>query len=465
LLAAEEPGRARAAFRGLASHPPEDTAWLREGARLVRRFPAVRRALAELVAQHPRPTAVLLARLGMTKRLGGDLLAPVTALEAKLAGPPAIETPGAWSDVATAWPGLADAIGRYVALERVRGSAPPPPPAIRELVEQPARLARELAHVEGVLAARRERHDLRRRAETLRVRLLDRARLLAASRDEAGARLAGLIDRTRLELVERAVADCYRARLEVVVGAPARDAVVDDDLLNALLLSVELDKNRRLLRRLLGAHLDGDTGWRERHPANAAFLAGLAARGVDVARWLSRSPRWYSFPSTKGGRVRVWLETHPLRVLQMGNYFGTCLSSGSLNAFATVANAAELNKRVAYAADGAGRVVGRQLIGLTAEGKLVGFRTYTRLGRREDAVGLCTLIVDYLRDFARRCRLELADDGVVPRLFAEDWYDDGVVPWASPRSDAALQEPAATSRSTSALTVSKRASSGPLTSR
>jgi len=232
------------------------------------------------------------------------------------------------------------------------------------------------------------------------------------------------------------VADCYRARLQTLIGPLPPDLVLDDDLLNAVLLGAEVSLNRRLLRRLLvsavrrtEAHPAGDRGWRERHPANAASLARLAGQGADVGVWLSRSPRSFRFAPAKGGRVRLWLEQDPLRILQMGNYFDTCLSFGGFNAFATVANAAELNKRVGYAADGAGRVLGRKLIGLTAEGKVVGFRTYTVLARQQGGGALRGLFVRYLRDFARRCGLDLADAGEVPRLFAEAWYDDGVVPW------------------------------------
>jgi hypothetical protein len=125
------------------------------------------------------------------------------------------------------------------------------------------------------------------------------------------------------------------------------------------------------------------------------------------------------------------LERDPLKVLQMGNYFDTCLSFGQFNAFSTVANACELNKRVIYAYDGVGRVVGRKLIGIDKEGKLVGFYTYSTLGEKEGAVELRAIFNRYCAGFAARCGLELADVGTVPRLFAEKWYDDGTVAWDS----------------------------------
>jgi hypothetical protein len=119
----------------------------------------------------------------------------------------------------------------------------------------------------------------------------------------------------------------------------------------------------------------------------------------------------------------------------MGNYMQTCLSVGGGNAFAAVANACELNKRVVYATDGAGHVVARKLVAINAEGRLVGFHTYTTLGEAESSQ-LRAIFPRYLRDFAARCGLGMADDGVVPTLFAEAWYDDGCVAWDADQPQA-----------------------------
>jgi hypothetical protein len=217
--------------------------------------------------------------------------------------------------------------------------------------------------------------------------------------------------------------------LEELAGPLPSELVLDDDLLNAALLAVDIRANRRLLRRLLRAHLSGVRRWREEHPANAVFLGSLAARGVDVDAWLGGHPRRYPCARATGDRVRLHLERDPIRILQMGNLFDTCLSFGRYNAFSTVANACELNKRVVYATDGAGRVVGRQLIGINAEGGMVGFRTYTSLPDDACNTALHAVFRHYLAAFAARCRLPLADAGTVPTLFAGDWYDDGIVPW------------------------------------
>ena len=82
-----------------------------------------------------------------------------------------------------------------------------------------------------------------------------------------------------------------------------------------------------------------------------------------------------------------------------------------------------------YARDGSGRVVGRQLIGVTGEGALVGFNVYTRLPEEAGNGVLRAIFRRYVAAFAARCRLPLADKGTVLKLFAEAWYDDGAVAW------------------------------------
>lgn len=270
----------------------------------------------------------------------------------------------------------------------------------------------------------------------MRARLAKHDELLAGVRQEAAERLAQVAAEAQLAASECLVAGCFRARLAEVVGALPEGWAFDDDLSNATVLTAHIRENRKLLWRLLRAHMSGDRQWRERHPANAVFLRQLAARGVDVRAWLAAQPRVYACASAGGGRVRLYAEREPLRILQMGNYFGTCLSSDGVNAFSAVANACELNKRVLYATEGAegpgssARVDGRQLIAISAEGKLVGFRVYTGLTDRRGDEALRKLFRRYVAAFAARCGLELADDGTVPTLFAESWYDDGIVPWA-----------------------------------
>ena len=113
----------------------------------------------------------------------------------------------------------------------------------------------------------------------------------------------------------------------------------------------------------------------------------------------------------------------------MGNLFDTCLGFGGINAFSTIANACELNKRVVNARDGLGRIVGRKLIGVTGEGTLIGFRTYTGLHDEDGNAAVRAIVRHYCVRFAAACHLPLADQGALPTLVTSHWYDDGAVPW------------------------------------
>jgi hypothetical protein len=84
---------------------------------------------------------------------------------------------------------------------------------------------------------------------------------------------------------------------------------------------------------------------------------------------------------------------------------------------------------VIYAVDAAGRVVGRKLIAISEDWLLVGFSTYTALDKEESSAAVSRILQRYVERFAAACGLQLASYGEVPKLFAEEWYDDGVVEW------------------------------------
>jgi hypothetical protein len=409
---------------------------------LLGRYAGLREPVAALFHQQPARCLRLLERVGLIARLGSAgeaalaLLASGRNASGSGAGEPAPEPSSAienpkWGRLLTLAPELLADAEAFVRAQRLLGQPEDPPAGVRDTMGLPRKLAGELAYIETLLAREPGRADLAARARALAERLGDADGLLLAARREAGERLRQRRAEAELAAAEQQVLACFRQRLELLAGPLPAGLALDDDLLNATLLANDISSNRKLLLRLLRAHLAGDLGWRQRHPANAALLQRLAESGVDPALWLAAQPRVYRFGAVAGGRVRLHAETNPLRILQMGNYSDTCLSFGGANAFSAVANACELNKRVIYAADGAGHVVGRQLVALNADGGLVGFHVYTSLPNQESAAALRALFRRYAADFAARCGLALADDGRVPLLFAERWYDDGIVPWDS----------------------------------
>lgn len=405
---------------------------LSRGIYAVANLPGLATVIARLLPEQPRRIFALIEQIGRARLLGPQALAPLAELPALAAGEllaPALRSgqPG-WRELLALAPEIeADAAG-YLHAQWLRGGEMCLPRGAGKALDRPARLAAEAAYLEQRLGEEPARPDLAARLANLRA-YIAAPDIWARAGREAAEQLSHAAALARLAAAEELLAAGLRARLVAVAGPLAAGARLDDDLLNALLLLSDVSCGRDLLVGLIRAHLSGDKGWRASLPANAAFLADLRERGVDPETWLGAWPASYPLAGVTGGRTTIALETRPLRVLQMGNFFDTCLSLGGINSFSAVANAVDLNKRVLYATDKAGHVIGRKLVGISAEGKLLGYHTYTRIGDPTADGQLSELIRRYLIDFAARCGLELADAGSVPTLVATNWYDDGEDAW------------------------------------
>lgn len=121
--------------------------------------------------------------------------------------------------------------------------------------------------------------------------------------------------------------------------------------------------------------------------------------------------------------IEISLETNPLKVLQMGELVnGSCLSIGGGNSWSAVTNALDVNKSVVWVKDKRSNVIGRVLIGVTDDGNLTRFRTYTS---RND-IEIEPYIDEYLVKLAEKSGLGLGK-GELKLLNGQDWYNDGQV--------------------------------------
>lgn len=407
-------------------HPPEQARdSIQSGLDALPRFPGLRAALAQVFPRQPHRCVNLIVRLGLASQLGAEVLAPLQALEA----PGGVSvTDAAWSKLLGLDPELEPLARVFVRSRTLLGQPLAPPPGVRRALGLPQKLAGELAHLEHRTLQGPVSPDLSARIENLRARLQYTAGLEATVRTEIRERLADTTAEAQIAAAEQQVLACYRARLEQVAGPLPTDLTLSEDWLNAALLSASVTANRQLLKRLLRACATGDLRWREQHPENVRFLHALVERGVEAEAWQQSHPRRYRCPQVTGGIVHLRFERDPLHILQMGNYFDTCLSFDGCNSYSTVVNACELNKRVLYARDATGRVLARKLIGINETGGLIGYQTYTSLSG-EGTQAVRRFVRHYVGEFANRCRLPLAHEGTVPRLFAERWYDDGRCSW------------------------------------
>ncbi|MBB6052286.1 hypothetical protein [Armatimonas rosea] len=388
----------------------------------LKRFPELRLILVELAQRQPKRALENLAQLGNALLLGHDALAPVAQLD---------PCPTA---IADEWAPIAALLPDSPAL--AWAATQPLPPGMARLLALPERLAREAAF----LATRPE---LVGRYESVCARLANPEALTKTIQEELAEAVENRGRELRFDALTHAVEQIYRNRLRAILGSQALTLTLTPDIMNAALLTMDPSENRRLLIRLLRAYVAGDHDWARRQPANKAFLEALAQRGVETERWRG------AYRESIAG-YDLAFETDPLSVLQMGNYFETCLSFGSNNAFSTIANACDANKRVVYVRDDKGRVVARQLVALNDSGKLIGFRLYSTLAP-EAYRALVPLALDFVERFAAHCGLELGEGGEVASLLAPLWYDDGAITWAELRQSAVSAEPSTRSHRSAPL--------------
>jgi hypothetical protein len=125
--------------------------------------------------------------------------------------------------------------------------------------------------------------------------------------------------------------------------------------------------------------------------------------------------------TTGAKKITVESEFDPLEVLQMGNYVqGSCLNVNDSNKWSAIVNAVEANKRVLWARDERGNVIGRLLIAVDNNDRIVRFRVYYATHLLLD-----NYFNDYIRKLAERCGLRLnGKANSVENLVATHWYKD-----------------------------------------
>jgi hypothetical protein len=214
-----------------------------------------------------------------------------------------------------------------------------------------------------------------------------------------------------------------RQRLPKMLGLEIiPDTWWQEPILKCLLAIVRLPGEFQTLARLVLKRRLGPPPWDLRdHEKNARFLAGLAHKGVRLEPWLEGiGAHSHAVPGV--GDVVLQLEADPLEVLRMGAHFQTCLSPFAFNYFSVMVNMADINKRVLYLRNPSGKVLGRCLLGLTAEGTLVAFFPYCHASIPFEA-----MVRDFTEELSSRMGVPVLADGRVPPLLSSRWYDDGGV--------------------------------------
>jgi|GEM_PF-1852557 len=234
-------------------------------------------------------------------------------------------------------------------------------------------------------------------------------------------------------------------KLEACVGRNA-PATLESDLSTAVLKAVGFNDREALprfqdiaidiLMAILGVKDPGQRElgialWKEGlkagpwvsmqdHPANKAFVKRMKDIGVRMDPWLAPPPP-SDMPTANGKIFRLGITLDPFDILMMGEHFQSCLSLHGGNFYSTITNAVDINKRVIYARDPAGKVAGRCLLALTDQGRIQTFHPYCHDGKAE----FDKLANAFASDLAARMGTTTSQKGDVSTLVAARWYDDG----------------------------------------
>lgn len=304
------------------------------------------------------------------------------------------------------------------------------PADLQDPLERPTKMARELDYLQGRWQDKEPPPKIAQRIKMLTDSLSDVDSLRSAQVEQLSNRLQQVTAELHIDATRKLVLDDLVERIGITDGVASEYVDLGNQFVEAAALCSELRVNKRLMKKLLREATSGNRHWIRSHPANERFLTKLEERGVNTNTWLSEFPKLVEeVDNIPDGPFKLYFEQDPLHIMQMGNYFHTCLSFDGINAFSVVANATDLNKRVLYVLNNKGRVIARKLVGINTKFELVGFRTYTIIENLEKVNSVYRVVNDYCKAFATACGLPLGDQGSLESLVTSEWYDDGICAW------------------------------------
>jgi hypothetical protein len=335
----------------------------------------------------------------------------------------------------------------YVHARDVLGESHEMAHSITKLIDLPESLAKELHYLEKNNPPANRKECVEKRIEKLRFY----KRFPLTLQADVESNLRRELEKLEAHTVVTTATKLMESAIEHKCTAPqlASLGLNKEELFDLLVLrcSSNRQENRTELRRLLSACGKGDLTWPLKQPANRQYMKEMRDKGIDVDTWISAFPAFFTSPGLSSGVLKISLEQNPIEVLKMGVYFNTCLSFDGINAFSSIANATDVNKRVMYVRDSSGKVYARKLIAISEDFELLGYETYVTTMTDEQEEVIETVVNDYAKALAAACGLRLAEDGAVRILVSKSWYDDGTISWdrpqKKPRKDKKSKSPLA----------------------
>lgn len=316
-------------------------------------------------------------------------------------------------------------LGRIGYYQRLAGGVPAIPKSLRKQIELPDRLLRERAYLKRAVGRSGSETARQARLRWLesRGRQEDHASAAKLLHSAQKAFLTIALESLR-QVIHRAAERTWREK----AGIPPPE-VSPARFLDFVTWIHEMDDGQRqLLREIHAAWQQHGLPYKRHLAANQAWLAKADSHGLDVQSWLT-TPAMEEL--VDGQPVRIEVAGNPTEILLMGTYFGTCLSLGDVNQMSVLANAYHANKQVVYVRDRRGKPLGRKLVAVSQDFRLLGYHCYVHEDGTSDklreAINVATAV--YCSRWARRCGLELADGGTPEAIADHFWYDDDPCPW------------------------------------
>ena len=244
----------------------------------------------------------------------------------------------------------------------------------------------------------------------LRAWLSGEANLTAASLERHRRVFSERLIETRLDLIEQSVLEWLKQ------GFPVQNPTKDDE--HALRLLGSLDDNRKGLRKFLRAHWSGDHEYLSRHPETVSWYRKHSS--VSSFTWE------HGIPFDSDG-ITLRIERDPLEILKLGTYAGSCLGIGGICAYSSAAVLLDVNKQVLYARNRQGKVVGRQLLAIDDDNRLICFHVYPISSSKT----VKALFIEYDRDLASALGLSIYNPAEedesgykISSILSVYWWDD-----------------------------------------
>jgi len=318
--------------------------------------------------------------------------------------------------------GLPDALLPTVAL--FAAIAPNAERVVARLIHQACPLA---SHIVREIAALKERLSSHAKPEHLKLRLQNLERRLSEPTALTEATALRLNEKIQQRLERYVLEDFGSQFRQVLLSDAERCSGLPDigrfltnrryaELIKGLMLLE--DPFRSLGFRLLRLQWTRESWDRVCEPENQRFLEQLKSRGLKTDPWLNSATLLTT--EYQGKTVRIGFETDVAEILLMGHYFDTCLSPDGFNFFSAVSNAVDVNKRILFARDHHGKVIGRCLLTLGDSGFLMTYHPYCH----ESEFPMSQHVADIATRLAADMGTIVAQHDKVSSLVAPRWYDD-----------------------------------------